>query len=993
MVKRADAGGQRNEVTGAEVGGSVVQVRDVSGDVYVHGAESAKPQWPVLVGVVPNPAECFQHRLQADQIDAAVAGGRTAVLCQVLWGMGGVGKTQLAAHYAREARRSGEVELLVWVSATTRQAIQSAYAEAAEQVVNADPGDPERAAERFLAWLQGTTRRWLVVLDDVVDPGDARGLWPPATSMGRVVVTTRRRSAALAGEGRRVIDVGVFTPEQAQAYLVAKLAAHGHTDEPAQIRGLAQDLGFLPLALAQAAAYLIDVGLDCAEYRAQLADRSHTLETLVPAAGELPDDHRAPVAAVWSLSVEHANQLPPQGLAAGMLELASVLDPNGFPSTVLTSQPARSYLALRRTCPAEPSTGAEEEAEPVSEEDAVKALRVLHRMSLLDHTPTTPHRQVRVHGLVQRATRENTPAPWRDTVHRCCADVLVEVWPEVERDTDLAQVLRANAAALIAHVDASLWSPDAHLLLFRMGRSLGEAGLVSAALDHFRTLHTTALHHLGPDHPDTLFTRSNLAGWRGEAGDAAGAVAAFERLLADHLRVLGPDHPDTLTTGSNLASWRGEAGDAAGAVAAFEQLLADHLRVLGPDHPDTLTTGSNLASWRGEAGDAAGAVAAFEQLLADHLRVLGPDHPHTLTTRSNLARWRGWAGDAAGAVAAYEHLLADQLRVLGPDHPDTLTTGSNLASWRGEAGDAAGAVAAFEQLLADHLRVLGPDHPDTLTTGSNLASWRGWAGDAAGAVAAFEQLLADRLRVLGPDHPHTLTTRSNLAHWRGEAGDAAGAAAALERLLADRLRVLGPDHPHTLTTRSNLARWRGWAGDAAGAVAAFEQLLADRLRVLGPDHPHTLTTRSNLARWRGWAGDAAGAVAAFEQLLADQLRVLGPDHPHTLTTRSNLAHWRGEAGDAAGAAAALEQLLADHLRVLGPDHPHTLTTRSNLAHWRGEAGDAAGAAAAFEQLLADQLRVLNSDHPSTLLTRDNLAHWRERAGEGEPPSGAAPIAD
>ena len=71
------------------------------------------------------------------------------------------------------------------------------------------------------------------------------------------------------------------------------------------------------------------------------------------------------------------------------------------------------------------------------------------------------------------------------------------------------------------------------------------------------------------------------------------------------MRVLGPDHPDTLTTRNNLAYWRGEAGDPAAAVTAFTELLPDRVRVLGPDHPDTLTTRGALARWRGEAGDAA----------------------------------------------------------------------------------------------------------------------------------------------------------------------------------------------------------------------------------------------------------------------------------------------------------------------------------------------------------------------------------------------------
>ncbi|MFV2095784.1 tetratricopeptide repeat protein [Micromonospora sp. LOL_014] len=43
---------------------------------------------------------------------------------------------------------------------------------------------------------------------------------------------------------------------------------------------------------------------------------------------------------------------------------------------------------------------------------------------------------------------------------------------------------------------------------------------------------------------------------RGKAGDAAGAETAFEQLLCDCLRVMGPDHPHTLTTRSNLAHWQ-----------------------------------------------------------------------------------------------------------------------------------------------------------------------------------------------------------------------------------------------------------------------------------------------------------------------------------------------------------------------------------------------------------------------------------------------------
>ena len=108
-------------------------------------------------------------------------------------------------------------------------------------MTGADPVDPQQAAGRFLTWLETTSRPWLVVLDDLADPADVRGLWPPASARGRVLVTTRRRDAVLSGAGRRLVEVGLFTPGEAVAYLTANLAAHGQADRANQVAGLATD--------------------------------------------------------------------------------------------------------------------------------------------------------------------------------------------------------------------------------------------------------------------------------------------------------------------------------------------------------------------------------------------------------------------------------------------------------------------------------------------------------------------------------------------------------------------------------------------------------------------------------------------------------------------------------------------------------------------------------------------------------------------------------
>ncbi|EST18762.1 NB-ARC domain-containing protein [Streptomyces roseochromogenus] len=166
--------------------------------------------------MLPSRALSFQYRAEVDQLRMAVDSGGTAVLSQVLTGIGGLGKTQLAADYARTAWDSGGVDVLVWITASSRSAITASYAQAGVEVLAADPGDPEQGARAFLAWLEPKTGqkpcRWLVVLDDVADPADMRGWWPPVSPHGRVLVTTRRREAALTGAGRRLVTVGLFTP-------------------------------------------------------------------------------------------------------------------------------------------------------------------------------------------------------------------------------------------------------------------------------------------------------------------------------------------------------------------------------------------------------------------------------------------------------------------------------------------------------------------------------------------------------------------------------------------------------------------------------------------------------------------------------------------------------------------------------------------------------------------------------------------------------------
>lgn len=625
-----------------------------------------------VIGRVPELAVGFQVRYEAERLHAAAVPGTATVLTQgggqtVVSGLGGVGKTQLAAHWARQLAAHGEVEVLVWGRAATAIELVTAYAEAAAALGlssaagstagDTGGGDQDGDARRFLNWLATTKQRWAIVLDNLDDPAAISDWWPPTSLTGRTVITTRRRDATLLA-GRVVVDVDVFTPQASAAFLTARLPG-AHVDDHEEIDRLAEDLGWLPLALGHAASYMIDQELPCARYRGLVADRRRSLERLFPDPATLFDDTTATVATTWSLSIDAADTLRPRGVASRVLELACHLDPAAIPVSVLTTPAALAYLGSDNV-----GTGSDTVIDTDTDTDTVTdAIANLRRFSLITRTSSAAPRPVSssavdppddsasavatigMHALVQRAVCDDLAhnSPAREAVAvRAAADAVQQCWPEHSHATALVRLLQSHALALYDTGSDALLSVDTggHPVLFRVVRGLGEAGLVTAACAAAQRLTDLVHQALGPDHPDTLNTRHNLAYWRAQAGDPTGAATAFEELLDDQLRVLEPDHPNTLTTRGNLAYWRGEAGDPTGAAAALVELLTDQLRVLGPDHPDTLSTRNSLALWRGKAGDPTGAATAFEQLLADVLRVLGPAHPHTLITRNNLARWR-----------------------------------------------------------------------------------------------------------------------------------------------------------------------------------------------------------------------------------------------------------------------------------------------------------------------------------------------------------------
>ncbi len=718
------------------------------------------PRGQVVAGEIPQEPLGFQPRADLlAALDAPGSGSRVRVVL-ALTGMRGVGKTHMAAAYARAKLAEGW-RLVAWVNAEDAGGVPTGLAEVAAALgLAAGAGDTQTAGQAVRHRLEADGERRLLVFDNATNPELLRPFLPAAGG-SRVIITSNQQSVAYLGSA---VPVDVFSEQEALTFLAART---GQADA-AGAQALAKELGRLPLALAQAAAVIASQHLSYGTY----LDRLHRLPVAELLVAEEAGDYPRGVAAAVLLSLDTVRAGADGGTCGAVMDLMAVLSAAGVRRSLIHAAGWRGFPGREGPLPS------------LAPELVDRALARLAGTSLL--TFSVDGSAVSAHRLVTRVIRENLAAC--NSLTTVCeaatrlldglAESLSKRWHEDRAAT------RDLVEQIMALYESSGRCPPGSVLDRRMIRLrgwavsfLGYLGDSPAQIVVIAERLVADLEQaLGPDHPDTLQSRSNLALAYRDAHRTDEAITLEEQALAAQERVLGPDHPETLNSRNNLAVAYQDAGRTDEAITLHEQALAAQERVLGPDHLATLQSRHNLAVAYQDAGRTDEAITLEEQVLAARERILGPDHPETLNSRSNLAVAYRAAGRTDEAITLHEQALAARERILGPDHPDTLQSRSNLAVAYQDADRTAEAITLYEQALAAQERVLGPDHPDTLKSRNNLAVAYQDAGRTAEAITLHEQALAARERILGPDHPDTLQSRSNLAVAYQEAGRTAEAA-------------------------------------------------------------------------------------------------------------------------------------------------------------------------------------------------------------------------
>ncbi|MFC0528943.1 FxSxx-COOH system tetratricopeptide repeat protein [Phytohabitans kaempferiae] len=762
----------------------------------------------------------------------------------ILYGLGGVGKTQLAVEYLH--RHADKYDLVWWITAEERSQATASLAALGERQDWPISRDMGQTVSMVLSRLEAGGLRWLIIFDNAGSPDDLLSLVP--TMGGHVIVTTR--DAAWLDRGRPV-EVDVFTRRES----IELLRARGHEIDFDDADQLADRLGDLPLALEQVAAMQSATRTRVQEYLRQLDERAVSL-----LAAARPGDYQATVATAFAVAADRVRE--ESSAAAQLLELLSCLGAEPISLSLLRSASGQLPPPLGRMLD-----------QPVPLNDAIWLLRRYGLIKVLDEGQT-----LQVHRLVQTIVRDTRPAESRGQAFTSACQLLAEANP-------------CNPTEPLT------WDMYAQI-----GPHLRPARIIEAADAASRQVvidQATYLYEIGDFDGSRRLSNDAWTAWRQQANaDSEQAYACLRRLVAALFAVgrhgesrrlaeeawnnlvthpdYGPDHPTTLEFADALAVARRISGDYTEALRLDEERVERYARSRGEDDRYTGSARNNLGASLRALGDFRAALDIDTALVAARRRALGPDHQRTLLSISNLARDLYGLGRYAEALETQRASWPAYRDRLGDRHPLVLAAWRTIVLGLRKTGHVATALEEGRRLYLVSQGHLGSDHDLSLAAMMTYANTLCAVGNVSQAWSLSTEAVDRYRRRFGERNPLTLAAAANQAIVLRAMGERRRARHMGESCLYALRQALGQDHPYVIAAAIGVGNDLALAHEEDNAQRLLARTLDDTRRVRGERHADTLTCAINLGIVLRRDDPAAGLLSSSLQELRE---VLGDDHP------------------------------------------------------------------------------------------------------------------
>lgn len=282
---------------------------------------------------------------------------------QVIYALGGVGKTTTALEYAHRSVESKRYQSVFWVRADSEETLFSEFKRIAKVIgletlglssvklnaENDEESDKSLYKKAVFNWLKNEKNgTWLLVYDNADDSEEGLAQnWLnitrsfPEGEHGRILITSRSEHWTNRGDYAPLILLPYFDEKDSLAFFKKRLKRSiVGTSEEKMAKQLADELGYLPLALEQASAYILNRKVSIEEYLERFRERC-LFSTLDKAAAEIgaygnensnrerEKKDKLVVGTTWTLNFVQVSANNPA--ASELLETAAFLNPDNIP--------------------------------------------------------------------------------------------------------------------------------------------------------------------------------------------------------------------------------------------------------------------------------------------------------------------------------------------------------------------------------------------------------------------------------------------------------------------------------------------------------------------------------------------------------------------------------------------------------------------------------------------------------------------------------------
>lgn len=444
-----------------------------------------------------------------------------------IYGLKGSGKTQIALEYAQKCIKEKTYSYVFWSQADD---LTTSYTEIAD-VLKLEVTKKKKSVAVVKAWMKRRLHTpWLLVIDNVEDCIALKDYLPENHPQGHILITTSDSELPLKLNINNPIEIPVFDPQEAKSFLYFRTgrtpnnSSNSNNDPVAQI---CDELGYLPLALEQAGAFVSETGIFFQKYLDNYRKlRSRLLSNVTPRTGDYKDS----VATTWLMNFEAVQSESEASI--DLLYLCAFLNPDSIPKEIITKNP--SYLGKK----------IENALEGVEEAPALldMALKPLYRYSLIrigDNSSFSIHR------LVQEVVRDRLDVDcrklWIERAIKAVGSVfVVHSLDGVKRGTRYF----SNAKTVSEFGSQYNIELEEYLLVlasigcFHM--SVDEFALAEKA---FKTSLQVAIDSSGEKHMQLATAFTNISSLYLQSGQEANASVELERAYELIRHKLPADHP------------------------------------------------------------------------------------------------------------------------------------------------------------------------------------------------------------------------------------------------------------------------------------------------------------------------------------------------------------------------------------------------------------------------------------------------------------------